>query len=192
MHSFPFVSLLTWWTGFIAFVSSAPTDYNVLHKRISRTSAPSGCLTVGAGGKYSTISAALTALGSSTNAACIYIAGGIYEEQLSIKYGGALKVYGETTDTSSYSSNQVSITHSISSTVAGTLDKSSTVDVTSANTSFYNINITNGYGQGTQAVAVTANANQLAFYGCSFTGYQDTLYAKSGTQYYSGCLIQGT
>ncbi|KIM22427.1 carbohydrate esterase family 8 protein, partial [Serendipita vermifera MAFF 305830] len=55
----------------------------------------------------------------------------------------------------------------------------------------YNINFVNGYGAGAQAVAVTANGNKQGYYGCSFKGYQDTLYAKSGLQYYSNCYVEG-
>ena len=40
-------------------------------------------------------------------------------------------------------------------------------------------------------MAVTANANRLGFYGCQFKSYQDTLYAKSGYQYYSNCYVEG-
>ncbi|CAI5507490.1 unnamed protein product [Closterium sp. Naga37s-1] len=42
-----------------------------------------------------------------------------------------------------------------------------------------------------QAVAVKVNGTRVAFYGCSFLGYQDTLYALSGLQYYKNCVIQG-
>lgn len=38
---------------------------------------------------------------------------------------------------------------------------------------------------------LVGNADKLGFYGCSFSGYQDTLYAKAGTQYYSNCMIEG-
>ncbi|RHZ62033.1 putative pectin methylesterase [Aspergillus thermomutatus] len=162
-----------------------------LDKRTSRTSAPSGCLTVGSSGTYSTISAALTALGSSTSDACIYIAAGTYTEQLTITYPGKLTMYGETTNTGSYKNNVVTITHTISSPEAGTLDLSATVNVKSALFKMYNINVVNGYGKGAQAVALVANADQIGFYGCSFTGYQDTLYAKAGRQYYSNCYIEG-
>ena len=41
------------------------------------------------------------------------------------------------------------------------------------------------------AVAVTANGDEQGFYGCGTYGYQDTLYAKSGRQYYSNCYIEG-
>jgi hypothetical protein len=42
-----------------------------------------------------------------------------------------------------------------------------------------------------KAVAVTANGDKQGYYGCSFTGYQDTLYVKAGKQYYSNCYIEG-
>ncbi|GLI80828.1 hypothetical protein PoHVEF18_009187 [Penicillium ochrochloron] len=184
MYLTTLLSALSLATGIIA----APSD---LTRRTSRTSAPSGCLTVGSGGTYSTIGAALTALGSSTSAACIYVASGTYTEQLTIKYAGTLTLYGETSNTGTYKYNTVTITHTISSPDAGSLDKSATVNVVSAGFKMYNINVINGYGKGAQAVALVGNANKLGFYGCQFTGYQDTLYAKSGTQYYSNCLIEG-
>ncbi|TGO13429.1 hypothetical protein BTUL_0070g00340 [Botrytis tulipae] len=166
----------------------------VLHKRAGRTSPPSGCLTVrGSGtlsGEYSTVGAALTALGSSTAVACIFIYSGTYNEQLTISYGGNLTVYGYTTNTGTYKSNTVTITHGINSTTIG-LDASSTANIRSANFKAYNVNFANTYGAGVQAVAVTANGDQQGYYGCSFTGYQDTLYAKAGKQYYSNCYIEG-
>ncbi|KAJ5166316.1 pectinesterase A [Penicillium canariense] len=173
---------------FAAGVISAPAE---LTRRTSRTSAPSGCLTVGSGGTYSTIGDALDALGSSTSSACIYVASGTYTEQLTINYAGALTLYGQTADTGTYKDNTVTITHTISSADAGSLDKSATVNVVSDGFTMYNINVANGYGQGAQAVALVGNADRLGFYGCQFTGYQDTLYAKSGTQYYSNCMIEG-
>jgi pectinesterase len=79
----------------------------------------------------------------------------------------------------------------LTSTAAGSLDASSTVNIVSSNFKAYNINFKNTYGAGTQAVAVTANADQVGFYASGFYGYQDTLYAKSGKQYYSNCYIEG-
>ncbi|KAJ5919087.1 hypothetical protein N7466_010030 [Penicillium verhagenii] len=158
---------------------------------VSRTTPPSGCISVGSSGTYSTISAALTALGSSTSSACIFVYSGTYSEQIKIDYAGSLIIYGETTDSGLYKDNTVTITHTISSEEAGSLDLSATVNIVSANVKLYNLNIVNGYGKGAQAVALVANADKLGFYACQFTGYQDTLYAKSGTQYYSNCLIEG-
>lgn len=95
---------------------------------------------------------ALSALGSSTSDACIFIGAGTYQEQITIDYKGKLTMYGETTDTSSYKQNLVTITHSISSPEAGSLDKSATVNVRSDGFKMYNINVINGYGKGAQAV----------------------------------------
>lgn len=44
----------------------------------------------------------------------------------------------------------------------------------------------------TDYTRLVGNADKLGFYGCQFSGYQDTLYAKAGTQYYSNCMIEGT
>ncbi|EHK96683.1 putative pectinesterase A [Glarea lozoyensis 74030] len=43
-----------------------------------------------------------------------------------------------------------------------------------------------------EVLPMTANAENLGFYGCKFLGNQDTLYAKSGAQYYKNCYIEGT
>ena len=182
--------------GFIPGLLALPTNSDVhvgesLEKRGARTTAPKGCLSVGSGSTYSTIASAIKALGSSKNDACIFIKGGTYKEQLTIDYAGALTLYGETADASNYKSNKVLITHGISSPAAGSLDASSTINIRVPNFKLYNINVENSFGNGAQAVAVTANADKLSFYGCSFLGYQDTLYVKTGTQYYSNCLIKG-
>jgi pectinesterase len=132
-------------------VLSAPTK--TLEKRTSRTSAPAGCLTVGSGQTYETISAAITALGSSTTDACIFIESGTYEEQITVQYGGLLTIYGYTTDTGSYKQNTVTITHTISSAEAGSLDASATLQIKSDGFKLYNVNVANGYGVGAQAVA---------------------------------------
>ncbi|KAL2809219.1 pectinesterase A [Aspergillus granulosus] len=160
-------------------------------KRTSRTSAPEGCLTVGGSGTYSRISDAITALGSSDDDACIYIAAGTYEEQLTFEYGGSLTIYGETTDTGSYKQNTVTITHTISSPESGSLVSSATVNAQMDDINFYNVNIVNGYGKGAQAVALAASGERQGYYGCQFIGYQDTLYARAGIQYYSNCYIEG-
>jgi pectinesterase len=54
---------------------------------------------------------------------------------------------------SSYKKNQVTITHTISSPQAGTLDKSATVNIMLSGFKMYNINVVNSYSKGSQAVA---------------------------------------
>lgn len=42
-----------------------------------------------------------------------------------------------------------------------------------------------------KGVALTASGAKQGYYGCVFKGYQDTLYAVSGSQYYKGCNMIG-
>lgn len=44
---------------------------------------------------------------------------------------------------------------------------------------------------GSQAVAVLSEADRLIFKNCRFLGWQDTLYAKNGRQYFENCYIEG-
>jgi len=91
----------------------------------------------------------------------------------------------------SQKANEVTFTRNINSATAGSLDASSTFNIVSAKFKAYNINFKNLYGKGAQAVAVTANGDKQGYYACGFYGYQDTLYAKNGKQYYSNCYIEG-
>lgn len=58
---------------------------------------------------------------------------------------------------------------------------------------FYAENVTfeNSFGQGSQAVAVLVEADRSVFNKCRFLGWQDTLYAKNGRQYYVDSYIEG-
>ncbi|KAK7739654.1 hypothetical protein SLS53_005621 [Cytospora paraplurivora] len=175
-----------------ALAAAAPTE----KRATARTSPPSGCLVVESGTTdsdyYTTLGNAVDAL-SGTDDACIFIYSGTYTltEQVRIDYSGNLTIYGYTTDVSSYKKNVVNIEWSKTSSAAGSLDASAALNVVSDNFKLYNINVKNTYGSGSQAVALTANGNQQGYYGVGFYGYQDTLYAKSGYQYYSNSYIEG-
>lgn len=86
----------------------------------------------------------------------------------------------------------MTIQHS-SSLASGAADDESTGTVInkSANTKFYNINIKNTYGKGSQAIALSAYNTQQGYYGVGFYGYQDTLLAETGNQVYGKCYIEG-
>ncbi|XP_015158223.1 probable pectinesterase 56 [Solanum tuberosum] len=43
-----------------------------------------------------------------------------------------------------------------------------------------------------QAVATSISADHVAFYRCKFDGYQDTLYARKGVQFFRDCEVYGT
>ncbi|KAH9890309.1 family 8 carbohydrate esterase [Xylariomycetidae sp. FL2044] len=159
----------------------------------SRTSAPDGCLNVAlSGGDYSSIQDAVDSLSTSSSAAqCIFVNPGTYNEQVLVSSRSAqLTFYGYTQDTSSYGGNQVTITSSRSQADGLSNDETGTLRVKAADFKMYNINVNNGYGEGSQAVALSAYADS-GYYGCAFTGFQDTLLANVGYQLYSNCMVEG-
>ncbi|MBN1865930.1 pectin esterase [Candidatus Sumerlaeota bacterium] len=54
-----------------------------------------------------------------------------------------------------------------------------------------NLTFENSAGRVGQAVAIRITAERCTFLKCRFLGWQDTLYAKSGRQYYKDCYIEG-
>ncbi|KUJ18180.1 carbohydrate esterase family 8 protein [Mollisia scopiformis] len=160
----------------------------------SRTTAPSGAITVGSGGTYSTIQDAIDSLSTtSTTAQSLFILAGTYTEQVTIpSRAAALTIYGYTTNTASYTSNVVNIEHSSSLASGASSDEATgTVINEAANTKFYNINIKNTYGEGSQAIALAAYNTEQGYYGVGLYGYQDTLLAETGNQVYAACYIEG-
>ncbi|KAF3934948.1 Pectinesterase [Dactylella cylindrospora] len=163
----------------------------------SRTSPPSGAIIVRQSGtqsgEYSSLVAALASLSTSdTTAKTIFIYQGTYTGRVEITYKGPLTILGYTTNINSYTSNTVTIQHN-SGDDAGSLDNSATMRVATSQTNFrlYNINVRNLRGQGTQAVAVSAKSTKGGYYGCAFYGYQDTLFADAGYQYFANCYVEG-
>jgi pectinesterase len=56
----------------------------------------------------------------------------------------------------------------------------------------YYINLVNTRGNGSQALAVSAQADKQGYYGVQFHGFQDTILANEGAQVYAKCLIVGS
>lgn len=159
----------------------------------SRTSAPEGCLTVStSGGDFSSIQKAVDSFDtSSSEEQCIFLAAGTYNEQVLVSDRSAqFTIYGETDDTTSYAGNKATITESKSQADGLSNDETATLRVKAANFKLYNVNVDNGYGEGSQAVALSAAADS-GYYGSAFTGFQDTVLANSGNQLYANSLIQG-
>ncbi|GAQ47113.1 pectinesterase 1 [Aspergillus tubingensis] len=161
----------------------------------SRMTAPSGAIVVAkSGGDYDTISAAVDALSTtSTETQTIFIEEGSYDEQVYIPaLSGKLIVYGQTEDTTTYTSNLVNITHAIALADVDNDDETATLRNYAENSAIYNLNIANTCGQAChQALAVSAYASEQGYYACQFTGYQDTLLAETGYQVYAGTYIEG-
>ncbi|KAH6682134.1 pectinesterase [Plectosphaerella plurivora] len=161
----------------------------------TRTSAPSGCITVSkspSSGQFGTIQAAVNSLSTTSTAKqCIFINQGSYSEQVLVSARSAqLTIYGYSTDTSGYAGNKVTITAAKSQKDGLNNDQTGTLRVKAANFKLYNVNVANTYGKGSQAIALSAYADS-GYYGCAFTGFQDTLLSNVGYQLYSKCLIQG-
>ncbi|KAB5590434.1 Pectinesterase [Ceratobasidium theobromae] len=119
---------------------------------VATGSIPVGAITIGSGGKYATIAAALVDT-----------------------------IYGQTTNKLDYNSNTVTITNNIPASQAGSNDASGTVRVSAAGVSLYNLNIANTYGKPvdqSQAIALSVQAGNFGAYACKITGYQDTLLAN--------------
>ncbi|KAF9025068.1 carbohydrate esterase family 8 protein [Hymenopellis radicata] len=158
----------------------------------SRMDPPDGALVVP--DDYDTIQDAVDALPDDGSDQIIFINPGTYNEQVYIDRDGPLIIYGYTEDTSSYSSNQVTISAGVTASEAGSNDASGTLRIHKDDFSMYNVNVKNTYGKGTQAIAISQYGSRVGLYGCSFTGYQDTLYANAGSQVYlqvTSSLFQG-
>jgi pectinesterase len=83
------------------------------------------------------------------------------------------------------------ITYSMSAKAAGGTFFSSTVEINGTAFHAENLTFENSYGPGSQAVALAIHSDRAVFLHCRFIGYQDTLYAAAGRQYYYRCSIEG-
>ncbi|KAJ4287863.1 hypothetical protein N0V88_007576 [Collariella sp. IMI 366227] len=152
-----------------------------------------GCLAVGPSAKYKTVQSAISALSTTTTSAqCVFIYAGTYREQVYIPpLTSALTLYGETPDTSSFTSNTVTITQSKSQDDSPNNDATATLRAHTPNFKVYNLNLVNTRGQGSQALALSAQKDKQGYYGCQFRGYQDTILAQEGAQVYAKSYIEG-
>lgn len=117
---------------------------------------------------------------------------GTYKEQVYIPaLKSALTLYGETTDTSGFASNTVTITQGKSQDDSANNDLTATLRAWTPNLKVYNINLVNTRGSGSQALAVSAYADRQGYYGCQFKGFQDTILAQTGNQVYAKSYIEG-
>ncbi len=116
----------------------------------------------------------------------ILVKSGIYNEQIKIPTDKPfISLIGENAETTK-------LTFNLSNKVAGS---------TSAAYAFYigghdfyaeNLTFENSFGKGSQAVAVLVDVDRVVFKKCKFLGWQDTLYAKNGRQFYKDCYIEGS
>jgi pectin methylesterase-like acyl-CoA thioesterase len=148
---------------------------------------------------YSNITAAINALPNDSKAYTIQIGAGIYVEQLSLTRKGKVTLIGATNFTNDYTQNQVRIEFSKGAlTSFGQNEQTPVINVKKTNDNsglaMYNIDFVNTYPQTTNTAALAADfyGANIAAYGCSFIGFQDTLLANKGTQVFSNCYIEGS
>lgn len=83
------------------------------------------------------------------------------------------------------------ITYSLSNKQAGSTSAAFAAYIGGHDFYAENVTFENSFGTGSQAVAVLVEADRSVFRKCRFLGWQDTLYAKDGRQYYEDCYIEG-
>ena len=155
----------------------------------SRTSAPSGCVTVSQSGSgdFKTVQSAVD-----SDPPCIFIEPGTYNEQVLIEQRSAspFSIYGSTDDDTSFAANTVTLVYGLSQDDGIGNDETGTLRVKTDGFRLYNVNVENSRGEGSQAVALSAYADS-GYYGCAFSGFQDTLLANEGRQIYLDTQVVG-
>jgi len=145
------------------------------------------------------VTSAISALPNDSKPYTITIGAGTYVEQISITRKGKVTLVGATTFSNDYTKNEVTI--EISNGVLTSAGQNENTPViyskkTSDNSGLavYNIDFVNTYPQTKDTAALAADfyGANIAAYGCSFVGFQDTLLANKGTQVFSNCYIEGS
>ncbi|TID21475.1 pectin methylesterase [Venturia nashicola] len=158
---------------------------------VAITTPPSGALVVGPSGKYKTLQSAVTA---ASNGATIFIEPGTYKEQVFIpEKKSNLKIIGSSSQDTTFTGNKVTITGALAQDSSGkpNNDGTATLRAWGDGLKVYNVNFANTRGEGSQALALSAYGNQLGFYGCQFTGFQDTVMSHKGHHFIGNSLIVG-
>jgi pectinesterase len=116
----------------------------------------------------------------------IFIKPGIYNEQIQIPPNKPyVSLRGEKAE-------ETKITFNVK-IAAGSSDRTAcTAFIGGHDVHVENITFENSFGPGAAAFAVVANADRLVFKNCRFLGWQDTLCAKAGRQYFDNCYIEGS
>jgi len=120
-----------------------------------------------------------------TKPVVIHIKPGIYQEQVIVPAGKPFITFrGD-------DAKQTILTFHLSAKDAGDTRLSFSTYVNAGDFHAENITFENSYGTGSQAVALFVNADRAVFHHCRFLGWQDTLFANGGRQYYEDCYIEG-
>jgi PelA/Pel-15E family pectate lyase len=115
----------------------------------------------------------------------IFIKPGTYKEQVKVPVNKPfITLLGE-------SAEKTILTFNLSNPQVGSTSASFSTYVGANDFRAEHLTFENSFGPGAQAVALLVEADRAVFINCRFLGWQDTLYAKSGRQYYRDCYIEG-
>jgi len=159
--------------------SQAPVSYNIVVAKDGS-------------GNYTTVQAAVNAApNNSSTWFTIYIKDGTYREVVTVSSAKTyLHLIGQ-------SSTGTILTYDNCNSTVGSTSGSSSAFLAANNFIAQNITFENSfdYNNSTvtnkQAVATEPQADRQIFVNCRFTGYQDTLYVRTGRQYFKSCYING-
>lgn len=141
-------------------------------------------------GQYTTVQAAVNAIpANSTGWSLIYIKNGTYSEVVTVNKP-FVSFYGQSETGTIITFNNHSGEAKPGGGTFGTAD-SATVFLQANNFQAYNLTIQNSAGNVGQALAVSATGDSIVFYQTRLLGWQDTLYAGTGRQYYDHADIEG-
>jgi len=148
-------------------------------------------LTVGSleqGGQYTTVQAAVDAVpASNTERHVIDIMPGTYNARVKIPSNKPyITLHGQDPITTILTFNETT-----SSLPNESTNHASTV-VQGADFVAENLTFQNTFGPGAQALAIYAKADRLIFNNCRFLGWQDTLRAEFGRQYFYNNYVEGS
>ncbi|PQE15252.1 Pectinesterase protein [Rutstroemia sp. NJR-2017a WRK4] len=144
-------------------------------------------LNVGSGKTYSTITAAYNAAAAGDT---IYVYPGTYKEKLTISKND-ITLKGSAYPSTNPADNDAELIYATYASAVGSNDASATLLITGSGFKMYNMNVTNSAGNVSQAVALSSTGANHGFYACGLKGWQDTLYAHTGSQFFSRCYIEG-
>ncbi|KAF3759889.1 family 8 carbohydrate esterase [Cryphonectria parasitica EP155] len=152
------------------------------------------------GSQYGSVMSAVAALPADGKPYTISILAGTYTEQVWVNRTGLGKVtlVGETDFPNDFTQNQVTIQFSMGVSTSANSDEITPVinwkRTDGSGLALYNIDFINTYAPSSSTAALAADfyGTNMAAYGCSFKGYQDTLLANQGVQVFSNCYIEGS
>ncbi|KAM0306744.1 hypothetical protein ACHAPM_001317 [Fusarium culmorum] len=152
------------------------------------------------GDQFKTVASALAAIPDDGEDYTVFIKAGSYNEQLNLNRNrGRVTLRGETSFENDFTQNQVLIWFKLGYGTGESRNEETPVlfwktTSSSAGLSLYNLNFTNTYPQTRDTAALAADffGNNMAAYGCAFSGYQDSVLVNQGVQVFSNSYLEGS